>query len=87
MGSILASGRSPGEGNGYPLQYSCLENPIDRAVWRATVHRVAKSRTGLKHLSMHTYLIYNVVLVSGVQQSKSVLYIYISTLFKDSFPI
>ena len=45
--SIPGSGRSPGEGNGYPLQYSCLENPVDRGAWRATVHRTAKSRTQL----------------------------------------
>ena len=38
MGLIPGSGRSPGEGNGNPLQYSCLENPMDRAAWRATVH-------------------------------------------------
>ena len=42
-GSILGSGRSPGEGNGYPLRYSCLENPMDRGTWRATVHGVAES--------------------------------------------
>ena len=42
-GSILGSGISPGEGNGYPLQYSCLENPMDRRAWQATVHGVAKS--------------------------------------------
>ena len=42
-GSIPGLGRSFGEGNGYPLQYSCLENPMDRGAWRATVHRVAKS--------------------------------------------
>ena len=47
MGSIPGSGRSPGEGNGNPLQYSCLENPMDGRAWRATVHRVAKSRTRL----------------------------------------
>ena len=46
-GSIPGSGRSLGEGNGKPLQYSCLENPMDRGAWQATVHRVAKSRTGL----------------------------------------
>ena len=40
-GSIPGLGRSPGEGNGYPLWYSCLENPMDRGPWRATVHRVA----------------------------------------------
>ena len=39
------SGRSPGEGNGYPLQYFCLENLMDRGAWRATVHGVAKSQT------------------------------------------
>ena len=44
-GSIPGSGRSPGEENGNPLQYSCLENPMDRGAWRATVHRVAKSWT------------------------------------------
>ena len=38
LGSIPRSGRSPGEGNDYSLQYSCLENPIDRGAWRATVH-------------------------------------------------
>ena len=41
-GSVPGSGRSPGEGNDYPLQYSCLENPIDRGAWQATVHGVAR---------------------------------------------
>ena len=45
--SIPGSGRSPGEGNDNPLQYSCLENPMDRGAWQATVHGVAKSRTQL----------------------------------------
>ena len=40
--SILRLGRSPGEGNGNPLQYSCLENPMDRGAWQATVHGVAR---------------------------------------------
>ena len=44
-GSISGWGKSPGEVNGYPLQYSCLENPMDRGAWQATVHRVAKSWT------------------------------------------
>ena len=44
-GSIPGSGRSPGKGHGNPLQYSCLENPMDRGAWWATVHRVAKSWT------------------------------------------
>ena len=43
--SIPGSGRSPGEGNGNPLQYYCLENPMDRGAWYATVYEVAKSRT------------------------------------------
>ena len=44
-GSVLGLGRSPGGGHGSPLQYSCLENPMGRGVWRAMVHRVAKSQT------------------------------------------
>ena len=44
MGSIPGSGRSPREGNGNPLQYSCLRNPMDRGAWWATVHEVAKSQ-------------------------------------------
>ena len=47
LGSIPGSGRSPGEGNGNPLQYSCLENPRDRGAWWAAVHGVTKSRTRL----------------------------------------
>ena len=46
--SIPGSGRFPGGGNGTPLQYSCLENPMDRATWWATVHGVAKNWTQLK---------------------------------------
>ena len=48
MGSIPGWGRSPGEGNGNPLQYSCLGNPMDRGAWWATGHGVAKSRTQLR---------------------------------------
>ena len=47
VGSILGSGRSSGGGNGTPLQYCCLENPMDRGTWLATVHGVAKSQTQL----------------------------------------
>ena len=55
-GLILESGRSPGEGNGYPLQYSGLENSMDRRAWWATVHGVAKSWTRLRnlHFTSHT---------------------------------
>ena len=52
-GSVPGSGRSPGRGHGNPLQYSCLENPMDGRAWWATVHRVAKGQTGLKQLSIH----------------------------------
>ena len=45
LGSTPGLGRSLGEGHGNPLQYSCLENPMDRGAWRATVHGVAKSQT------------------------------------------
>ena len=51
---IPGSGRSPGGGHRNPLQCSCLENPMDRGAWQATVHRVAKSWTGLKWLSTHS---------------------------------
>ena len=44
-GLIPGSGRSPGEGNGNPLQYSCLENPLDRGVWQATVRRVTHTHS------------------------------------------
>ena len=47
LGSIPGLGRSPGEGNGSPLQYSCLESPMDRGAWWTTVHGVAKSWTRL----------------------------------------
>ena len=49
MGLIPGSGRCPGGGNGNPLQYSCLEIPMDKGAWRATVHGVAKSQTGLSN--------------------------------------
>ena len=45
LSSIPGSGRSPGRGYGNPVQYSCLENPTDRGVWQATIHRVTKSWT------------------------------------------
>ena len=57
LGSIPGSGRSPGEGNGNPLQYSCLENPMDGEAWQATVHGVAKSRTQLSNFtSLYLYM-------------------------------
>ena len=52
-GSIPGSGRSSGGTRGNPLQYSHLENPKDRGAWQATVHRIEKSQTQLKLISMH----------------------------------
>jgi len=54
-GLIPGSGRSPGEGNGYTLQYSCLGNLRDRGAWQATVHGVAKSQTRLSDEHYHYY--------------------------------
>ena len=55
LGSIPGSGRSPGEENGNPLQYSCMENPMDGGAWWATlVHGVAKSRTRLSDFTLLT---------------------------------
>ena len=53
--SIPGLGRSPVEGNGNPLQYSCLENPMDKGAWQATVDRVTQSCTRLEQLSTHAY--------------------------------
>ena len=52
LGSIPGPGRSPGGGHGNPLQYSCLESPMDKGAWKATVHGVAQSQTQPKRLSM-----------------------------------
>ena len=54
-GLILGLGRSPRGESGNPLKYACLENPMDREVWQATVHGVTKNWTPLKQLSMHTH--------------------------------
>ena len=55
VGLIPGLGRSPGGGHGSPLQYSCLENPMDRGVWQAVVHRVVKRWTRLKRLSRQAH--------------------------------
>ena len=54
-GLIPGSGKSPGEGNGNPLQYSCLENPMDRGAWRATVHGGHKELDTNECLSIHSF--------------------------------
>ena len=65
-GLIPGLERNPGGGHGNPLQYSCLENPMDRGVWWATVHRVAKSRSRMKQLSTHAQLSLKWPLVSSI---------------------
>ena len=73
LGSIPGLGRSPGEGNGNPLQYSCLENPMDGGAWWITFHGVAKSRTRLSDFTMAVQ-----ILIGSVSQqsviSKVLLY-------------
>ena len=59
-GLIPGSGRSSGGGHGNPLQYSCLENPMDRGAWWVRVHRVTKNQTRLKQLSTHAHYLTNV---------------------------
>ena len=56
MGMIPRLGRPPGGGHGNPLQYPCLENPMDREAWHATIHTVSKSLTRLKQLNMHAHM-------------------------------
>ena len=69
-----------GEGNGTPLQYSCLENPMDRRVWKAAVHGVAEGRTQLSDFTF-TFHFHALELISGVYQSDLVIYIYIYIIF------
>ena len=57
MGSVPGLGRYPREGNGNPLQYSCLENPMDIGAWWATIHGVAKSQTQLSDFTSHNVLL------------------------------
>ena len=78
--SIVHLGRSLGGGHGNPLQYSCLEKPMDREAWWAAVHRVTQSRTQLKQLSTHSWFTVNSVLFqvnSKVIQLYVCVYIYI----------
>ena len=105
-GFDLWVGRSPGEGNGYQLQNSCLENSMERGVWQVTVHGTAKSWTGLSDfhfslgrrgssLSILNYFNFNfywsiclcnIVLVSAIWQSESVIHTHVPTLFLRFFP-
>ena len=83
MGSIPWSGRSPGGGHGDPLQYYCLETPVDTRVWGATVHRVAKTQTQLKQLGVQAER--NEMEVSSDEQKWRQLFFFlnINLLFTD----
>ena len=93
MGSIPGLGRSPGGGNGNPLQYSCLENPMGRGAWWATVHGVTKSQTRLsthteKHkilsrhqISPHIDLIYFIFWLHWVFAAACGLFVVLGRLF------
>ena len=72
---IPGSGRSPGEGNGYPIQYSCLENSMDRRAWQATVHGVAKSQTSVTNtfttfIQVLNHYVVNLKQMSIITQSR-----------------
>ena len=80
MGSIPGLGRSPGGGHGNPFQYYCLENPMDRRAWWATVYRVAKSWTRLKQLSVRSCamtLVNKDIMQSERIQSQNTIYLLI----------
>ena len=78
VGSIPGSGRSPRGGHGNLLQYSCLENLMDRGAWWATVHRVAKSWTWLKQLSMHARTHRATILTILNVQFSGIIYLHLS---------
>ena len=80
-GSIPGSGRSPGEGNGTPLQYSCLENPMDGAAWWTAVHGVAKSPTRLSDFTFTFFHGQNALLLSNPLDFLTVL-IFIKFMLK-----
>ena len=81
-GSIHGSGRSPGEGNDNPLQYFCLENPMDGEAWQATVHGVAKSRTRLSDFTFtlrYEQFLLNLLNLFGACQAYDIGKILIAT--------
>ena len=69
LGSIPGSGRSPGEGNGNPLQYSCLENPMDREAWLTTVHGISQSQTQLSDFNFFHFHAPNIGAAQYIRQT------------------
>ena len=89
VGSKPGLGRSPGGGNGNPLQYSCLENPMDRGAWRATVHRVTQSWTQLSMCAPMGYfwfftVINNAAVIILVYTSPGICGTILSTILLES---
>ena len=81
---IPGLGIFPGEGHGNPLQYSCLENPMDRGAEWATVHRITKSQTQLKGLSKHTgWLLWVADASSIFTHDLAIISLYIQCLIKE----
>ena len=80
-GSVPGLGRSPGGGHGNPPQYSCLENPMDRGAWWATVHGVAKSRTRLERPSTHAPVCLSFHLFKGICVVSSFRWLQIKLLY------
>ena len=78
MGWIAVLGRSPGGGHGHPLQYSCLENPVDRGAWQAKAHRVTKSQTWLKRLSAHACCF-------SLPNRKSLVWMFLPPVLPDDY--
>ena len=81
VGSIPGSGRSPGGGHSNQLQCSCLENPMDRGAWRATVQRVAKHWTRLKRLSTRAHMSSKIGLKNSLKASSSIKGQKLTSLF------
>ena len=67
-GSIPGLGRSPGGGHSNPLQYSCLEKPMDRGAWQAAVHRFAQSQTRMKRFRIMNYLLISTTSLNSLTQ-------------------
>ena len=82
VGWIPGLGRCPGEGNGNPLQYSCLGNPMERGARQATVHGLAKRRNSLATKQQNNWF----TTLCWFQVQNKVSHLYIHTSFSDSFP-
>ena len=85
LGLIPGLGRFPGEGNGYPLQYSGLENSMDKGAWQATVHQVTKSRTRLSFFHFTSLRVCVCVCVYVYISLDKWIYTYISVYIYISF--